>query len=102
MAYGAWSTENGIEKFLIAGHDVGFFDTRRTMMHTLIKNVITCPIIEVAYKDAKFNDDIIALTRITTDFARDDMHSGIPSNIRYASIITDIIKDKYNYEFNNN
>jgi hypothetical protein len=101
MSYGAWSTEEGVDKFLIAGHDIGFFDTRRTMTHNLIKNVITCPIIEVAYKNAKFHEDIIVLDRIKTDYARDLLHSGILSNIKYASIITDIIKDKYIHDNNN-
>ena len=99
---GPWSNDVGVDKFLLLGYDIGFFDTRRIMMHNLIKNVITCPIIEIAYNDARFNDDTIKLGQIKTDYARDGVHSGILSNIKYASIITDIIKDKYKHEFNNN
>jgi hypothetical protein len=100
--YGAWSPEVGIDKFLIAGHDIGFFKTRRIMMYKLIKNTIDCPIIELSYDNAKFSDDIITLDPAKKDYARDKLHFGILSNIKYASIITDIIADKYKHELNNN
>lgn len=102
MAYGSWSTEVGVDKFCGIGHDIGFFETRRTMMYKLIKNFIDCPIIEIAYDNAKFNDDIITLEPIRKDFARDFRHYGILSNMKYTSIITDIIVDKYKHELNNN
>ena len=98
--YGPWSTESGVDKFLITGNDVGFFDTRRTMMYNLIKNVVTCPIIEIAPSNSIFNNESVKIQIV--DFARDQVHSGNLSNLKYASIIIDIIKDKYKHELNNN
>jgi hypothetical protein len=102
MTYGSWSSEVGIDKFCVIGHDIGFFETRRTMVYTLIKNFIKCPIIEVAYSNAIFNNDTVLLTPTRKDYARDGMHFGILSNSKYASVIAFIIKDKYKHELNNN
>ena len=102
IANGSWSTRTGIDKFCVIGHDIGFFELRRTMMYNLIKNVIDCPIIEIAYDNAKFNDDTLLLLPAKQDLARDLIHCGILSNLSYASIITDIITDKYKHELKNN
>jgi hypothetical protein len=100
--FGPWSKEVEAGRFLLAGHDIGFFDTRRTMMYNLIKNVINCPIIEITPPNLKFNNEAVLITSIKNDYARDQLHSGIFSNIKHANIIIDIIKDKYKHEFNNN
>jgi hypothetical protein len=100
--YGSWSTGLDVDKFLLLGHDIGFFDTRRTMMYNLIKNSINCPIIEIAPLNSKFNDEATLMPDIKNDYARDGLHYGIASNIGFASIITDTIKDKYKHELNNN
>jgi len=100
--FGPWSRELDVTKFLSVGYDIGFFDTRRTMMHKLIKNVINCPIIEIAQSNTKFNDDTVNMQSIKNDYARDQVHFGILSNINYANTVIDIIKDKYKHELNNN
>jgi len=98
--HGPWNyTNEDMTKFLVAGHIIGFFDTRRTMIYNLIKNTIDRPIIEVAYSTAKFNDNTIPLEIIRTDYARDGMHYGISANLKNASNISNIIKDKYELKF---
>jgi hypothetical protein len=99
--YGLWSTDLGVDKFLVKGNDIGYFDTKRTMLHNLIKNVINCPIIEIAYPNAAFNDESVKLIK-PIDFSRDLVHSGIFSNLKYRSLIIEIIRHKYKHEFNNN
>jgi hypothetical protein len=37
------------------------------------------------------------MPHIRNDYARDQLHFGIRSNVGFASIITDIIKDKYKH-----
>jgi hypothetical protein len=100
--FGPWSKEVEVGKFLLAGHDIGFFDTKRTMMYNLIKNVINCPIIEITSPNLKFNNEAILITPIKNDYARDTLHYGILSNIKFADIVVDIIKDKYKHELKNN
>lgn len=99
---GSWSTQIGVDKFCAIGHDIGFFETRRTMAYKLIKNLIDRPIIEVSYKNSIFNDDTVKLLPFNKDYARDFLHYGIFSNIKYTSIITSIITDKYKHELENN
>lgn len=102
MGNGRWSTQIGVDKFLAIGHDIGFFETRRTMAYRLIKNLIDRPIIEVSYRDSIFNADTVELLPLHKDYARDFLHYGIFSNIKHTSIITNIIIDKYKHELKNN
>jgi hypothetical protein len=99
---GPWSTDDDNKNMLIYGAANGFFETKRNMMRTLLKNLIDFPVIEIANLNAKFNDDTIILDPIKKDFARDEVHFGILSNLKYASIIKTRIKDKYNHELNYN
>jgi hypothetical protein len=99
---GPWSHDLGVDKFLVKGHDIGYFDTKRTMLHNLIKNVITCPIIEIAQANLLFNTEYVHRLIKPIDYARDLFHSGILSNIEYTHYIIDIIKHKYKHELNNN
>jgi hypothetical protein len=95
--YGSWSTNNDVQNMLVSGDLCGYFEVKRDMMRILLKNVIDCPIIEVAYPNARFNPNIhgLPVAMYNKDYdARDYIHAGVDANIRYSEFILTKLKDK--------
>jgi len=68
--HGIWSSHyKDIEEFLVLGEQINFFKTTKTLTKNIIRNIATCPIIEVSTSFDGSSDVDIILTQV--DYARD-------------------------------
>lgn len=68
--HGIWSSySKDIGEFLVLGEQINFFKTTKTLTKNIIRNIATCPIIEVSTSYDGSSDVDIILTQV--DYARD-------------------------------
>lgn len=79
-----------INKFILAGEDVNFFNSKRHFSQKLISNLYDdCPIFNVAF--GGYPDDCFPSLNIN-DYARDLGHAGIESNENFAVELAALIR----------
>lgn len=96
--YGVWSTmdtnnknHKDIGNFLTSGEDIGFFKSLRILTKTLVRNIATCPILELSMAYDPLNEGEYKLKQI--DMARDIKssslvgHLGIKSELINANLL---------------
>jgi len=83
---GIWNKKVEIKNFIIAGEDVGFFQSRKNLASKIIESIFNCPTIQISIaQDYEIGNNIIKFPKI--DFARDIIHPGILSNLLFSTRI---------------
>jgi hypothetical protein len=78
------------KRFILAGEDINFFNSRKQFSETLITNLYDeCKIIQAGWSG--YPKDL-SLSLGTKDFARDLLHSGIEANEKFAVEIAELLR----------
>jgi hypothetical protein len=93
--HGIWSSYvKDIGEFLVLGEQINFFKTTKTLTKNIIRNIATCPIIEVSTSYDGSSDVDIILTQVdcARDYNKNQVHGhlGVESN----KINTEILYEK--------
>lgn len=85
LSKGPWNNESEVERFILAGEESNFFLTRRLLAYKIIETLFKCKIIQINIYSNSYDKGVLTLRSL--DLARDNMHPGIESNLKFANRI---------------